>query len=366
MAKNPKKKGHGFLIGMILYAVLFLALTYWGLGKLWDFMDAYEVSRPENTIIAYMDQLTPEHICDGSAALIGQIDHHIQSEEECKAVIKDAVSGGVSYAKKTSECTDTRIVYVLRSAGKVIGKVVLEPQGEERYGFTPWAVTEDSFDLSFLLTGTVSATAPHNYTVSVNGNALTEAEYATETGIQYTVLEEFYDRYEGLPYRVSYTAGPCLGQISLEVTDPEGNPATFDEATDWDAFVDNCTADELAQLEAFNEEFIKAYINFLTSNGNNRVANHKALKPYLLPGSDLATRVKNAVDGLLFGQSKSDKLVELTVNHAVKISDDRYILDVTYVVDTKGRQGVVQTVNNAQYVAVQTEDGLQVEMLLSY
>ena len=365
MAKNPKKKGHGFLIFMVLYAVLFLGLTYWGLGKLWDFMDAYEVSRPENTIVAYMEQLTPDHICDGSAALIGQIDHHIQSEEECQAVIKDAVSGGVSYAKKTSECTDTKIVYVLRSAGKVIGKVVLEPQGEERYGFTPWAVTEDSFDLSFLLTGTVSATAPHNYTVSVNGNALTE-DYATETGIQYSLLEEFYDRYEGLPYQVSYTAGPCLGQISLQVTDPEGDPVTIDENTDFNAFLANCSADELAQLEEFNKDFIKAYINFLTSTRDNRTANHKALKAYLLTGSDLATRVKNAVDGLLFGQSKSDKLVELTVNHAVKISDDRYMLDVTYVVDTKGRQGVVQTTNNAQYVVVQTEEGLKAEMLLSY
>ena len=122
----------------------------------------------------------------------------------------------------------------------------------------------------------------------------------------------------------------------------------------------------MVQLEAFNQDFINAYIKFLTSNRGTRIANHNELKPYLVPGSDLAKRVKNALDGLQFGQSKSDKLVDLTINHAVKISDERYILDVTYVVDTKGRQGVVTTTNYAQYVAVQTEDGLQVEMLLSY
>ena len=365
MADKTKKKGHGFLIFTILYAVLFLAGTYVGLRYLWDFMDAFEASRPENTINAYMEQVTPDYICDSSAELIASVDHHIQSEEECREVIKAAVSGKITYAKKTSECTEDKMVYVLRTAGKVIGRVVLEPWGEERYGFTPWAVTEDSFDFSYLKTGTVSATVPHTLLVSVNGNVLDES-YMTESGFHYEALEAFYGRYENLPTYGSYEAGPCLGEITLQVEDSQGNPVTVDENTDFNAFVDNCSEEELARLESFNQEFIKAYIKFLTSNMNNRVTNHKALKPYLVPGSDLAIRVKNALDGLQFGQSKSDKLVELTVNRAVRISDDRYILDVTYVVDTKGRQGVVQTTNNAQYVAVQTEEGLQVEMLLSY
>lgn len=365
MAKNPKKKGRGFLIFTIVYALLFLAGAYAGLDFLWDFMDAFEASRPENTINAYMEQVTPDYICDNSADLIATIDHHIQSEEACQEVIKEAVSGKITYAKKTSECTDEKMVYVLRTAGKVIGKVTLEPRGEARHGFTPWEVTEDSFDLSYLITGTVSVTAPHDYVVTVNGNALNE-DYITASGMQYSVLKEFYDSYEDLPYQVSYQAGPCLGQIELQVADRQGQAVVIDENTDLNDFVTNCTADEMAQLEKFNQDFIKAYINFLTSTRYTRIANHNALKPYLVPGSDLATRVKNALDGLLFGQSQSDVLVELTINHAVKASDDRYILDVTYVVDTTGRQGVVQTTNNAQYVAVQTEDGLQVERLLSY
>lgn len=365
MAKKTKKRSYGFLIFTVVYALLFLAGTYVGLQYLWDFMDAFEASRPENTINAYMERVTPDYICDGSADLIASIDHHIQSEEECREVIKQAVSGKITYAKKTSECTDEKMVYVLRTAGKVIGRVEMEPQGESRYGFTPWAVTKDSFDLSYLKTGTVSATVPHTLFVSVNGNVLDES-YMTESGIRYTVLETFYDRYENLPTYGSYEAGPCLGQISLQVEDSQGNPVALDENTDFNAFVDNCSPEEQTRLESFNQEFIKAYIKFLTSNMNNRIANHNALKPYLVPKSDLANRVKNALDGLQFGQSKSDKLVELTINHAVKISDDRYILDVTYVVDTKGRNGVVTTTNYAQYVAVQTEDGLQVEMLLSY
>ena len=365
MAKNPKKKSYGFLIFTVIYAILFLAGTMVGLNYLWDFMDAFEASRPENTINAYMELVTPDYVCDHETDLIDTIDHHIQSEEACREVIKEAVSGKITYAKKTSECTDEKMVYVLRTAGKVIGRVEMEPRGEARYGFTPWAVTEDSFDLSYLVTGTVSVTAPHDYTVTVNSNALNE-NYVTASGMQYTVLKEFYDRYEGLPYQVSYAAGPCLGEIVLEVADRDGQIVTINKDTDLNAFVSNCTAEDMVQLEAFNQDFINAYIKFLTSNRGTRIANHNELKPYLVPGSDLAKRVKNALDGLLYGQSKSDVLVELIINHAVKISGDRYIMDVTYVVDTTGRQGVVQTTNNAQYVAVLTEDGLQVEMLLSY
>ena len=47
MAKNPNKKGRGFVIGMIVYAVLFLALTGVGLYYLWDFMDAFVLPKED-------------------------------------------------------------------------------------------------------------------------------------------------------------------------------------------------------------------------------------------------------------------------------------------------------------------------------
>ena len=96
--QKRKKSGWGFVIGMLIYAVLFLGLVAFGLTKLWAYMEAYEASRPYIAIDAYMEQLTEDHICDSSAELIAQIDHNIQSEEACRQVIKDALSEGITYA----------------------------------------------------------------------------------------------------------------------------------------------------------------------------------------------------------------------------------------------------------------------------
>ena len=85
-------------------------------------------------------------------------------------------------------------------------------------GFTPWAVDSDSFDFSYLLT----------------------AHYLTEAGIPYSNPEEYYDAYS-LPTILSYTAGPYLGAITLEVTDTEGNPVQINGETGQNIFLDNCS-----------------------------------------------------------------------------------------------------------------------------
>jgi hypothetical protein len=124
--RKPKKRGcWGFLVFMFLYAAVILAAANWGLQQFWDYIDAYEASRINHPVDAYMEALTPQYVCDRSADLIDSIDHHLQNEQECEKVILDFLSGGITHARKASECTDTRTVYVLRSGGKVIGQVKL-------------------------------------------------------------------------------------------------------------------------------------------------------------------------------------------------------------------------------------------------
>ena len=108
--KPKKRRKWGFPIFMILYALVILGAAYWGLGKFWDYMEAYEASRIKNTIEAYMEEITPQYVCDRSGDLIDSIDHHLQSEDECKQVILDFLSGGISYARTSPECTDDRTV----------------------------------------------------------------------------------------------------------------------------------------------------------------------------------------------------------------------------------------------------------------
>ena len=146
--KNEKKSGtFRFLSGMAIYAAVFLGVLLIGLTIFWNFMEAYENSRPKTTINAYMEGLTEEHICDLSRALIDQVDHNIQTQQQCRDYIMNAI-GVIDYAKKTKECTDTRQVFVLRTNNTVIGEFSIVAQEEDRYGFTPWTVEAEHFDLS--------------------------------------------------------------------------------------------------------------------------------------------------------------------------------------------------------------------------
>lgn len=363
--KQKKPRKWGFPIFMILYALVVLGAAYWGLGQFWDYMDAYENSRIKNTINSYMEQVTPEYVCDRSGDLIDSIDHHLQSEEACKQVILDFLSGGITYARKSSECTDTRAVYVLRSGGKVIGQVALITQGQTRFGFTPWAVEEDSFDLSFLVGGTDTITVDHTMRVYA-GEALLDQRYITETGIQYQAVAEFYDELN-LPYKLTYTAGPILGEIALHAVDANGDPVEISDEADLDPWLNNCAEAAHTELDAFNREFVDRYVRYLTSRRDNRLSNYERLIPLLIAGSDLEKRVSNAYEGLEFGQSQSDTIVGFRSNYIIDLGDGKYLCDVTYEVDSLGRDGQFhRSTNNILLFLIRTDNGLKAERLLTY
>ncbi len=373
MAKHkqfPEKERVGglvFAIFMVLYAIVFIAAASLILNWFWGCMEGYELSRPKVTIRNYMDQLTDEHILQCAAPLIDQIDHNIQSEEECRATVLAVLEKDLSYAKKTSECTDTRQVYVLRCGSQVIGSFTIVAGAADEYGFSPWTVAEESFDFSFLLGTPVNVTAPENYPVYVNGVRLSSAYITDEESIPYDVFEEFYDDYT-LPSfkKVTYEAGPFLGQFEMTVTDPEGNPFTLDENTDLNAFVDNCTETEQKNLTAFVEKFIHRYVVFTGCANDARFTNYYSLCELIVLGSDFDSRLKNALDGLQFAQSRGDRVDSITIHHMVNIGNGQYLVDLTYLVSTTGLEGVVQTTNNVKLIITQTATGPKTEVLISY
>lgn len=368
---NPKKQKVKkprwglFFFFMFLYAVAFLGGAFYGLKYLWNYLDAYEQSRPKLALNYYMENLTEDHIVDVGISVMNQIDQNIQSEEECRQIIRDSISTGINYAKKSAECTETRQVYVLRSEGVVIGEFAIEAGAADEFGFTRWNIVEESFDFSHLVWhGTVSMTVPSDYIVSVNGYVLDES-YIIEDNIQYEEVASYYDEFD-LPYKVTYEAGTFLGELEMTVTDPEGNPATFDENTDWSQFYLNCTEEEVQALNAFTAEFVERYVDFTGSNKNTRYGTYNKLIEYVVADSDLASRLHAAIEGLQFGQSKGDEVVSITTHLQLRIEEGKYLCDVTYEVDTTGKEGVVRTTTSAKLTIVETDDGLKLESMNIY
>lgn len=361
--KNNVKK-HSFLKGMLIYAGIFLTILAIGLVVFWKYIEAYELSRPSNTIETYMNQLTGEYVCDRSEELLNSLDENLQSREEASALICQEIAGGVTYAKKTSACTDTQLVYMLRCGSHVIGSVTMTPGQEGGFGFTNWQVTQESFDMSYLLSKGVEITVPAEFVVTVNGVALDES-YITDDSVHYSVLEAFYDDYN-LPVMVAYQTPSILGEAIVAVVDADGQEVDLRADGDRNVFLHNCTEAECAELETFCGEFIARYVAFTGGANGSEEYNYHNLMKYVVKDSELARRMFQAMDGLTYAQSQGDKIAGITINHEINLGDDRYLCDITYLVDTTGWEGVVQTTNNIQIIIVRTEDGLLVEALTSY
>ncbi len=359
--KKKKKKSWGFLIFMLLWCVLLLGATAYGLKHLWAYLEIYEVALPEYAIDGYMAELKKEDIYDKTDTLTALIDFNLETEESCRSFVLDSLEGDLVYSLRQKESTDTERVYAILCGKKTIGTVNLSQQAEVAYGLKPWAVTGEDYDLAYLMgTETVSVTAPEGYTVKVNGVELDE-RYITQRDIHFESMEALYEDYE-VPSMVVYEAGPFLSGGELELFDRQGEPAE----EDLEAYLNNCTDEETQELDEFVAEFVEAYVAYAGSNKNTRHKNLETALKYVVSGSDLESRMKAALEGLQYGQSKGDEVVSLTRNQCTNVGQDRYYVDITYEVDTEGKNGTVRTTTNAQLILIRTDSGLKTEIMMNY
>ena len=356
MDKKMKIFSGKFVAGILIYLVVFLVIIAVGLGFFWKFIEAYEVSRPKNTLKAYVEQLTPEQICKGNGtdALFASVDSGIQSREDFDQVIRQAISEKISYAKKSAESSENRQVYVLRSGKTPIGKFAIEAGDEETFGFRIWEVTEASFDFSYLMGEPVSITVPSEYQVCVNGYLLDES-YITQQDIPYEALEDFYDDYQ-LPTMVTYTADNYLGEAVLEVLDQKGAPVEFTSEMDMNDFLPACTEQEAADIEAFANEFVQLWVKFSGSTKANAVYNYYQIKKILSADGALSELLRSAIDGLAYGQTNGAKIENVTINRIVPLGSGTHMCDLTYLVSTIGKKGAVETTSDMKIIIV-TESG---------
>lgn len=362
MAKR-KRSNLIFTVCLLAYAVIFLIFTAIGLQHLWDYMEAYERSRPKHCIDSYMEQLTPEYICDRSSDLFSQVDASLQTEADCRRVIAEFLSGGVSCVKNLSASSDDMLVYHLTCGTTRIGEVTLVPAGEAVYGLSPWTVSGDSFDLSFLLTPGITITVPSDYPVYVNGILLSDV-HAAESGIHYPLLEEFYDSYS-LPTLVTYRTGTSLGPVTVSVTDPEGSAVSISGDTDWDSLLSGCPGDEAEQLRQITDAFIRDYVDFTSCTNNDTYTNYERLAEHMVPGGALAKRMYNAINGLYWVTDRGAQITAIDITACVSLGDGRYLCDVTYRVNTRDHSGSVQAESRVKIIFAETQSGLKAESMVS-
>ncbi len=365
--KNKRGSAHTFALGMLLYALIFAAIGAVGLRFFWSFIDEYEKSRPNTAMEQYVQTLDKEHIKSLASGFVSSLDHNVQTEEESYACILDAVNiEDLSYAKKSAESTEDSLVYIITMDGSKLGRVILTKQEvDSTFSFSPWVVSQEEMDFSWLLSEK-DVTVPESWTVSCNGNVL-DSSYLTGEKTPYAMLEEFYDDDFALPYMETYHVDNFVGDITFTLTNEAGEIVELAEGViDEQLFTDNCTQQEKADIKTISDNFITNYVLFMSSANGFIWSNYSAVMQYVVPDSDLALRIAEAVEGQTYASSRGDDIVSITLNGCMDLNGGNYYADVTYVVDTTGQKGVVQTTTNLKLIISQTDNGLKVAAIASY
>jgi len=154
--------------------------------------------------------------------------------------------------------------------------------------------------------------------------------------------------------------------LTFSVADVSGSSVEITEETDRNTFLPACTSEEEAQLQALVPEFLTAYVNYTGSANRMAYANLSRLKLLLVKGGALSDRLSAAVGGLLYAQSYGDTILSSTIHGLYKISNERFLCDVSYVLQTIGHQGAVETEHNIKLVYLLTDSGLKVEAMTHY
>jgi len=357
-----KKSRLIFTICLMAYTVIFLVAATYGLRFLWDYMDAYERTRPNHTVDSYMQSLTADYICDRSADLLAKVDSSVQTPEQGRQVIKQALTGEFSCVKNLAESNSEQTVYLIRCNGRIIGRFTIVPGAELRHGFSPWAVASDSFDLSYLLTSGHSVTVPDFYCVTCNGVTLTQ-DHITETDIQFPFLKNYYADYS-LPVLQTYQTGTTLGPVTLQILDQNGNPTTVDSGIDYDTLLPQCPEQTLTQVTTAVEDFVRDYVYFSSEANDDTEGNYRRVLQHIVPDTDLYRRMGKALDGLNWVSDKYAKVVSIQMNRCVPMESGRYLCDVTYLVDTRVNE-TVRSESHVQIIILETDDGLKAESMLT-
>lgn len=356
MSKRKRRKLWAWVYGIFLtiYAIALATAAFYALTKVWAYAEEYEASQPEPVIDAYVEDLRENLWGEGIERTLAEMPHEVQSNEDVAAIVKDMLKNEISYSRKASSGSDN-IVYNLRCGDRVFGQVTLSRDqskaDEVEFGQLPWIISDEEFDFNGLYSS-IEITVPATYKVELNGVEL-GSEYIVESGIHYDVLEDYYSAYPNLPTKVTYRFENIIGHLDPVVLDEDGQPFVIDETKDDSQYIHTVQGSEFDRLNDFAQNFGERYRSYV-SGAYNPDYGYQRLAGYIRLGSDLDTRMKEAMDGLSWAHTQSVTVEWVTLNSAIDIGDGYYILDISS--QTKTLQPGQGTVNNLQSMRVIAQD----------
>lgn len=374
MARKKKNSGRKtYFICLSIYIVLLIAASGFGLSLVWQYAQEYENSRAQNVVEEYVANLSDNLWDDSIAETISNMPHEMQTDEECAEFVKEMLSSGITYRRSTSSEGGTVVNYELLCNGNVFGVISLAEDesyaDKVRFGMLPWKVVSEEFDFNALYTS-FTVTVPSSYEVYIN-NIKLGPEYIVEEGIQYDVLKDYYDQFEGLPTKVTYEFDNIIGTVDTKILDDNGDVFVIDETQDDSQFIKDCSQEELNKLSDFMASFLDRYFRFITGV-SDATYSYEQLAAYMELGSELDELCKSAMstDSFSYAHTTSVRVDSTTLNGAVMLGDGYYLVDVTTSTTVtypgKSETGEVNDVQSMKIIVKETAEEIRAVSLEKY
>ena len=373
MARTKRRRPGAvvYTVFLVLWILALSAAAFFVLTQIWDYAEKYEAARPDDTMDAYIERLSVNLWDDTIADTIAAMPHEVQSDAECKELVKEMLSNELGYARQSGGDAET-IKYDLLCGGNVFGTVTLghEQSAEEASGENgffgdllsdtrPWIVKEEEFDFTGLYSS-VEIVVPETYSVQLNGVTLGE-EYIIERDIPYDVFEDYYAQYPDLPKKVHYRFDNVFGHLEPVVLNEDGEETAIDETRDDSQFIKPVDEAITARMQDFANAFADVYLAF-SSTVYDPVYAYSNLAPYILLGGDLDNRLHLAIEDQA-GSSNwlhtgSYRFEYANLENTTDLGDGYYVLEITAKTTTTfpnhGENGVVVDHNGLRVIVHDT------------
>lgn len=287
-------KKRRFWKGLLIYVCVALALIAVGLFFFWKWTVAYELSRTDGVMDAYLAQQAPADLRAEAEewAWAKSNASPFESAEEIIAVIAELTeTQELTFRKTVGKYTQETPVYTLRLDKREVGTVRLE-RGEPRllsFGFDTWQLRDVTYDFT-ALGQTYTLTAPEQAVLEVNGVPLGDS---LRTGIGlYAELEPYADSLPEMDGAATYDLGLLFREPQVHLAD--SSRYLVESSEGHISVIEQCPAALEQQLTDYARQFLTAYLTF-TANASD---GPDGVKAYLIPNSILSQRIDAAMDGL--------------------------------------------------------------------
>ena len=362
---NSKRNGKWirFIIGMIIYAIIVLLLASVGLKLLWDYADHYEKSLPAYKVADYIAGLNENKVKKLSIPFVETLDHNIQSEEEAYAEIWKCFVGGVKYRLLSNNDEDKTVSYLILNKDNVLGTVTLKvneaQQGEEK-----WSVSDEEYDFSFLRRSE-SFIVPEHWVVKC-GNKRLGVQYIADPMVEYSFLADFYGKSFPMPHLARYEIDNYIGDPNIHYFDADGVEQARFTFTDGKDQMVRSSGKVYQDINDFTAAFVPLYVNCLSNANHGAGLNYQLIRPYVVPDSEIDQRLKAAIAGQAFAQSRGTDLSDVRIHEVFNLENEYYIADLSYSVVTYSERGASTTETNMLLAVYRDEDVIRAQMVVLY